>query len=154
MSARNATACGISGRRLRAAASGWLVASAYLTPVQAQVLPVLKITKSAVSGAEILVAQASGWNNITCATIAHTVNVTRQPSHGTISVVDEDTTIPASTQRSGSTGPCAGKPLRDKKISYTSEPGFIGGDSFAYESVDARGGRSPYEVIINVTAPR
>jgi len=137
-----------------AVAGGWLVLIQCLAPLQAQVLPVLKITKSAGSGVETTIARASGWDKATCASRLHSVNITRPPAHGTVSVVDEVTTIPASTQRSGSTGQCAGKPLKDKKILYKSNPGFTGTDTFSYESVDPNGSRGPFDVTITVTASR
>ncbi len=140
------------GRIVGAAAGGSFVLIQCLTLAHAQVLPVLQLTKSAMSGVETPIAQASGWDAVTCATRQHTVNITRPPAHGMISVVDEVTTIPASTPRFGSTGKCAGKPLTDKKILYRSNPRYKGTDTFSYESVDPNGTRGPFDVTISVTA--
>lgn len=139
-------------RRIIVAAGGSLVFLQCLTLAQAQVQPLLQLTRSAVSGVETPISQASGWDNATCASLLHTVNITRQPAHGAVSVVDEVTTIPASTPRSGPTGKCAGQQLTDKKILYRSSPGFTGTDTFSYESIYPNGTRGPFDVTITVTA--
>ena len=59
------------GRIVGAVAGGSLFLIQCLTLAQAQVLPVLQLTKSAVSGVETPIAQASGWDAVTCATRLH-----------------------------------------------------------------------------------
>src|SRR5579862_4998942 len=106
--------------RLVSAAAACLVLSQWAVPAAAQVLPVLHTAITAVSGASIKVANAGGWVTSTCASVMHTVNLTRPPSNGTMKVIDEDTTIPATTQRADAGSQCTGRPLKDKLILYQS----------------------------------
>jgi hypothetical protein len=63
-----------------------------------------------------------------------TITITKQPMNGTASVLDADEVVPASTPASGSTGACAGKTVKAKKIMYRSNAGFRGNDTVSYDS--------------------
>jgi hypothetical protein len=59
------------------------------------------------------------------------------PANGTVSVVDAEEVLPASTPGSGNTRQCAGKTIQSKKIMYLSNPGFRGSDTLSYDSEGA-----------------
>jgi hypothetical protein len=133
-----------------AATSGALILLPYLALGQGQ--PILPITRLVVSGVETPVAINRPFDRTTCASRKVAINVTRQPDHGKISVLEQDAALPESTPRSGSTGQCAGKFVKAKILVYKSDAGFVGVDAFAYEAIGEDGTRAPYEGTITVIA--
>ena len=66
-----------------------------------------------------------------------TVTITRKPLNGTVSVLDAEQVLPASTPGSGNAGQCVGKTIKSKKIMYFSKPDFRGSDTVSYDSEGA-----------------
>jgi hypothetical protein len=96
----------------------------------------MNLSRNAKSGVDSPLAYSGRWDR-NCNGIPVTVTITRQPANGTVSVVDADEKIAASTPASGSTGKCAGKTIKSKRIMYLSKPGFRGSDTVGYDSAGA-----------------
>jgi hypothetical protein len=107
----------------------------------------MNLARKAKSGVDSGLAYAGRWDR-NCNGQPVTVSITRQPANGTVSVIDADETLPASTPASGGTGQCAGKTITSKKIIYRSAPGFRGSDTVGYES---EGGGTIIHTTIAVT---
>jgi hypothetical protein len=107
----------------------------------------MNLSRNAKSGVDSPLAYSGRWDR-NCNGIPVTVTITRQPANGTVSLVDADETIAASTPASGSTGKCAGKTIKSKKIMYLSKPGFRGSDAVGY---DSDGGGTLIHTTIAVT---
>ncbi len=103
-----------------------LAASVFATASQARDLV---LTRTARSGADSLIALERAWNK-DCQQRMSSVTFTSQPTHGSVSVVQGVSTIPASTPRNGSTGNCAGQSIQGNEIRYLSKPGFHGTDQY------------------------
>ncbi len=93
----------------------------------------MNLNRTAKSGTDSPLAYSGRWDR-NCKTAPNTITVTKQPMNGTVSVVDAEETIPASTPASGSTGQCAGAKIMSKKIMYRSNPNFRGNDAVSYDS--------------------
>ena len=93
----------------------------------------MNLSRNAKSGVDSRLAYSGRWDR-NCNGVPVTVTITRQPASGTVSVVDADEKIAASTPASGSTGKCAGKTIKSKMIMYRSKPGFRGNDTVRYDS--------------------
>ena len=92
----------------------------------------LNLTRFAESGIDSLIAQERAWDQ-NCNALPVTVTLTKIPVNGAISVVVGVTsTIPSSTDASGSTGTCAGKTVTGNEVRYKSKAGFHGTDSVSY----------------------
>src|ERR1700736_1085760 len=63
----------------------------------------MNLSRNAKSGVDSPLAYSGRWDR-NCNGITVTVTITRQPANGTVSLVDADETIAASTPASGSTG--------------------------------------------------
>lgn len=109
----------------------------------------VSLTKAVRSGASTRLAYERAWDR-SCAAVAAQVSITKQPEHGTVSVVREASTIPASTPRSGSTGPCAGRSVVGNEIVYRSQPGFRGADHVSWSAAYGNGGGGATNVEIEV----
>jgi hypothetical protein len=96
----------------------------------------MNLSRNAKSGVDSRLAYSGRWDR-NCNGVPVAVTITRQPANGTVSVVDADEVIAASTPASGSTGKCAGKTIKSKKIMYLSKPGFRGSDTVGYDSEGA-----------------
>jgi len=107
----------------------------------------MKLSRNAKSGVDSRLAYSGRWDR-NCNGLSVTVTITRQPANGTVSVMDADEVIAASTPASGSTGKCAGKTIKSKKIMYLSKPGFRGSDTVGY---DSEGGGTIIHTTIAVT---
>ena len=107
----------------------------------------MNLSRKAKSGLDSGLAYASRWDR-NCNSQPVTVTITRQPANGTVSVVDADEVIPASTPASGSTGICGGATIKSKQIMYRSKPGFRGSDTVGY---DSKGGGTTIHTTIAVT---
>jgi hypothetical protein len=108
----------------------------------------LNLVRSAESGVDSPISQERAWDR-SCNPLPVTVSITKNPAHGTISVVPGVTsTIPKSTPRSGSTGACAGKTVTGNEIRYKSNPGFHGTDTVSYDVVNA--GQPPQSTAITI----
>ena len=93
----------------------------------------MNLSRNAKSGVDSPLAYAGRWDR-NCNGMPVTVTITRWPADGTVSVVDADQKLAASTPASGSTGKCAGKMIKSKRIMYLSKPGFRGSDTVGYDS--------------------
>ena len=93
----------------------------------------MNLSRNAKSGVDSPLAYAGRWDR-NCNGMPVTVTITRRPANGTVSVVDADQKLAASTPASGSTGKCAGKMIKSKRIMYLSKPGFRGSDTVGYDS--------------------
>lgn len=116
------------------------------TPVIAQQV---SLTKTARSGAPLRLGYERAWDR-SCAAVAAQVSITQQPEHGTVSVARSTSTIPASTPRSGPTGPCAGRSVVGNEIVYRSQPGFHGPDRVSWSAAYGNGGGGATSVDIEV----
>jgi hypothetical protein len=96
----------------------------------------MNLSRNAKSGVDSRLAYSGRWDR-NCNGVPVTVTITRQPANGTVSVVDADEVIAASTPASGGTGKCAGKTIKSKKIMYLSKSGFRGSDTVGYDSEGA-----------------
>ena len=96
----------------------------------------MNLARSAKPGADSLLAYSGRWDP-NCNSLPVTVTITRKPRNGTVSVLDAEQVLPASTPGSGNTGQCAGKTIKSKKIMYFSNPDFRGSDSVGYDSEGA-----------------
>jgi len=94
----------------------------------------LKLTRTAKSGVETLLAYSSHWDAKTCNSLPNKVTISKQPEHGTASIKPAEETLPQSTPGSGGTGPCAGKKVQASTIMYRSNPGFKGIDTLGYHT--------------------
>jgi len=96
----------------------------------------MNLARTAKPGADSLLAYSGRWDP-NCNSLPVTVTITRKPRNGTVSVLDAEQVLPASTPGSGNTGQCAGKTIKSKKIMYFSNPDFRGSDSVGYDSEGA-----------------
>jgi hypothetical protein len=96
----------------------------------------MNLARTAKPGADSLLAYSGRWDP-NCNSLPVTVTITRKPLNGTVSVLDAEQVLPASTPGSGNTGQCAGKTIKSKKIMYFSKPDFRGNDSVGYDSEGA-----------------
>lgn len=119
-----------------------------VAPMQALAQQV-NLTKTVRSGAPSRLGFERAWDR-SCAAVAAQVSLTQQAEHGTVSISPTSSTIPASTPRSGSTGPCAGRQVVGEEIVYRSEPGFHGHDRVSWSVVYGNGGGGSTSVEINV----
>ncbi len=109
----------------------------------------LKVTRTADSGVESLIAHERSWDR-NCNPRQSAVTITSKPTSGTVSVVLGTSTIPTSTPRFGSTGVCAGKTITGNQVMYKSKPGFHGVDTVTYGVVYGDGSRGSTTITINV----
>jgi hypothetical protein len=93
----------------------------------------LKLTRTAKSGVETLLAYSGHWDR-NCNSLPNKVTIAKQPQHGTASIKPAEETLPQSTPGSGATGSCAGKKVQTNAIMYRSNPGFKGTDTLGYHS--------------------
>jgi hypothetical protein len=96
----------------------------------------MNLARTAKPGADSLLAYSGRWD-ANCNSLPVAVTITRKPLNGTVSVLDAEQVLPASTPGSGNTGQCAGKTIKSKKIMYFSKPDFRGNDSVTYDSEGA-----------------
>ena len=116
--------CGIS---LTALAIGLLGCGAVLAKD-------IKLTRTAKSGVETRLAFSAHWDTKTCNSLPNKVTISKQPEHGTASIIPAEETLPQSTPGSGGMGPCAGKKVQASAIMYRSNPGFKGTDTLGYHT--------------------
>ncbi len=133
---------------MRRAATSVLITLAVATATQAFAQQV-NLTKSVHSGVPSRLGYERAWDR-SCAAVAAQVSLTQQAEHGTVSITSASSTIPASTPRSGSTGPCAGRQVVGNEIVYRSEPGFHGQDHVSWSVSYGNGGGGSTSVDINV----
>jgi hypothetical protein len=107
----------------------------------------MNLSRNAKTGVDSLLAYAGRWDR-NCHELSIKINFTRQPAQGMAWSVEDDRVIPASTPAMGSTGQCAGKTVKSKKIMYRSAPGFRGSDAVSY---DSEGGGLVIHTTIAVT---
>jgi TIR domain len=96
----------------------------------------MSLARAARPDVDSLLAYSSRWDHA-CNSLPVTITITKKPINGTVSVVDGDEVLPASTPGSGPTGQCAGKAIRGKKIMYRSNSNFRGNDTINYDSEGA-----------------
>jgi hypothetical protein len=92
----------------------------------------INIARTVKSGVETRLAFSGAWDR-RCAAIPTNVTISRQPGHGTASVVPGVQTLPQATPGSGATG-CEGHKIDSHQIMYKSNPGFKGTDTVGYHS--------------------
>jgi hypothetical protein len=126
-----------------------LVALAFGTGATSSLAGDLVLTRAAQSGVASLIGYERAWNR-NCQDVGTTVTITGQPSHGSVSVEQGSSTIPASTPRSGSTGQCAGRQIAGNQVMYRSEPGFHGRDHVSWHVVYGNGKSGETNVTIAV----
>ncbi len=108
----------------------------------------LTLTRPAESGVNTRISHERAWDR-NCNALAIKVSITKNPVHGTVSVVPGiASTLPPSTPASGSTGTCAGKTVTGSTVRYKSKPGFHGKDSVSYNVVI--GGRASQLRVITI----
>jgi hypothetical protein len=83
------------------------------------------------SGRPIVVARYYTWNG-DCSGRTGVATVLRKPRHGTISKGFVSWKI-GESRRKGGTDRCFGRPIDALAVTYKSQPGFHGGDSFSVE---------------------
>jgi len=93
----------------------------------------IKLARTVKSGVETRLAFSGSWDRRTCAAIPVTVTISRQPAHGTASVVPGVETLPQATPGSGATG-CEGRKVDSNQIMYKSDPAFKGTDMMGYHN--------------------
>ncbi len=96
----------------------------------------MNLARTAKSGVDSLLAYSARWDR-NCNSLPVVITIKKQPLNGTISVLDGEEVLPASTPGSGSTAQCAGKTIKSKMIMYFSNPNFRGNDTVSYESEGA-----------------
>jgi len=96
----------------------------------------MNLIRAVKSDVDSLLAYSSRWDH-DCNSLPVTITVTKKPIYGSVSVVDGEEVLPASTPGSGPTAHCAGKTIRGKKITYRSKPNFRGDDTVSYDSEGA-----------------
>lgn len=94
----------------------------------------VKLAREVQSGVKTGIAHERSWNRATCVARKVEVIVTRMPAHGSLTLVDDMSQIPATVPRIGSTGPCAGRSVSGKRIEYQSAPGFVGEDHVSWRA--------------------
>ncbi len=109
----------------------------------------LKLTRSAVSGADSLLAYEHAWDR-NCNAQETKITITKKPAHGTVSITTETSTIPDAVPRTGNTGSCAGKTISGNQVMYKSDPGFNGMDAVSYLVEYRNGRRAPTTITIDV----
>jgi hypothetical protein len=109
----------------------------------------LKLTRTATSGADSLLAYERAWDK-NCHALATKITITKKPAHGTISITTGSSTIPDSVPRTGSTGACAGRTISGNQVMYKSEPEFHGTDSVSYVVLYPNRRRGPTTITIDV----
>jgi hypothetical protein len=109
----------------------------------------LKVTRDAQSGVDSHISWERAWDR-DCKAVPVTVTITQQPTNGTISVTQATSTIPESTPRSGSIGPCAGKTVTGNQVKYRSNPGFRGTDTVKYNLAKNNAPAGSMTITINV----
>src|SRR5262245_49045285 len=87
--------------------------------------------KTVTSGEPVIVARYYTWNR-DCTGAFGVVNVVSKPQHGTISKSLVETKI-GESRRKGGADQCFGKPIKALAVTYKSEPGYHGPDSFALD---------------------
>ena len=108
----------------------------------------IKLTRSAVSGVELLLVDERSWD-ANCKPLATAVTITTQPNNGRVTVVQGVSVVAASTS-SASTAHCAGKSITGNQILYQSNPGFRGTDTLAYKVRSGSGKSASTLVMIHV----
>jgi hypothetical protein len=93
----------------------------------------MTLARSAKSGIDSPLAYSGRWDH-DCKSLPLKITITKNPMNGTVTVVDADEVLQATTPASGSTGACIGKTIRSKMIRYLSPPGFRGSDTLGYDS--------------------
>jgi hypothetical protein len=84
-----------------------------------------------------------------CASLGYpTMKIAKPPQHGQVSV--EQGTALASFGRGDARSACNGKNVPATAIYYTSEPGFVGADSVAFDRIGVAGAFGYHAFIINV----
>ena len=142
----------MSGRRKVAAfaavASIAFLASALpLTAARAQAKPPNQISRSVDSGAEAIVSRSTFWTG-ECQPRGFKLTITKQPSHGKVSVKEGKNTVMANP-RFGTAGKCVGKEIMGKQVMNRSDPGFHGEDVVNYEIESDKGEKG--ETIVTIT---
>ncbi len=130
------------------AVSCTVVAIALIAAAQASAQQ-LSLSKTVRSGISSRLAYERSWDHACTATSAE-VSITQQPEHGTASVVQSSSAIPASTPRSGSTGQCAGRQVTGNEVVYRSQPGFHGRDRVSWSVIYGNGKTGATTVDISV----
>jgi hypothetical protein len=92
------------------------------------------VQRIAASGIASPISNERAWDWTSCAAQTVVVTIVEQPKNGTVTIRDETMNIPATTNRAGSTGVCAGKPINGKRVYYQSRPGFFGTDRLVYST--------------------
>jgi hypothetical protein len=120
-----------TGLPLRTAAAA-LAASTLLVagPASAKEINLARTVKS---GVDTRVAFSGRWDTHTCKALPMSVTISKQPSHGTASIVPGVQTMPQSTPGSGPTA-CAGAKIDSNQIMYKSNGGFHGADLMGYHT--------------------
>jgi hypothetical protein len=93
----------------------------------------MNLSRNAKSGVDSPLAYSNRWDR-NCNSLPVTITITGNPANGTVSVVDAEEVLPASTPGSGNTRQRAGKAIQSKKIMYLSNSGFRGSDTLSYDS--------------------
>jgi hypothetical protein len=119
----------------------FLLACALLTCCVVSPAAAKPMNKTVASGKPTIVAHYFTWNK-DCTGAFGVVKVVSPPQHGTISRGLVDWTI-GESRREGGTDQCFGKPIKALAVTYKSEAGYHGTDTFtldatfrAYHDVD------------------
>jgi hypothetical protein len=123
-----------------------VLAALYLDRAAAQEL---KLTRTAVSGVDSLLAHEHAWDR-NCNALETKITFTRMPAHGEVSITTGTSAVPDSVPRTGATGNCIGKMITGNEVMYKSEPGYQGMDAVSYVVVYPNGNRSPTSITITV----
>jgi opacity protein-like surface antigen len=85
--------------------------------------------RTAVSGVSTVVAHYYDWDPNSCQSLPGTVKLLAKPQHGKLSTRYVDWVI-SKSRYTGTTSVCAGTRTKAFQITYRSQPGFSGVDSF------------------------
>ena len=126
--------------------------SQYQAPPQMQFQPQPEvkqpIERGALSGTRQQIAEFYFVNPDCSTNGTPTLKMAKAPQHGTIEVVQG--TAFADFAKTSTEGACNGKKVPATLIFYTSEPGFIGADSVAFERIGVAGAYGYHDYTINV----
>lgn len=109
----------------------------------------LTLTRAAQSGVASLIGYERSWDG-SCRALISQVTITVLPVHGSVSVVEDESMIPATTPRGGSTGSCAGQTIAGKQIMYRSNAGYRGTDRVSWSVVYGNGRSGRTDVTVTV----
>ena len=109
----------------------------------------LNLTRSVKPGLPSPLGYERSWDG-NCQDTGAIVTVTSQPGHGTVSIAQKVSLIPASTPRYGSTGRCAGRSIKGKQVLYRSQPGFHGRDHLSWHVAYGNGKSGDVDMTVIV----